>query len=252
MLQDQAIIITGAGNGIGAAAAECFADYGARILVTDVIADDAERVAEKIRGKGQEAYALAVDVSDEAQVARMVATAVERFGRLDGAFNNAGVGGPVVPTAEQELAQWRRILDINVIGSWFCVKHEIEAMLKTGGGAIVANASDAGLLGVRNRAPYAASKAALINMIRSAAIEYGDYGIRLNAVCPGATDSPGLRKNAKDLGVDVSVILGRRPINRPGDCKEIAEAAAWLLSSRASYVTGQALSVDGGFNAAFT
>lgn len=252
MLEDKVIIVTGAGNGIGAAAAECFADYGAHVLVTDIVGEDAERVAEKIRGKGQQAHAMAVDVVQEEQVAEMVDTAVRRFGRLDGAFNNAGIGGPVVPTAQQELESWRRLLDINVIGSWFCLKYEIEAMLKTGGGSIVANASVAGLLGVRDRAPYAASKAALINMIRCAAIEYGDFNIRVNTVCPGASDSPGLRRNVEKLGIDVMTLMGRRPINRPGDARETAEAAAWLLSSKSSYVTGADLAVDGGHSAAFT
>lgn len=252
MLEEKVIIVTGAGNGIGAAAAECFADYGAHVLVTDILGDDAERVAAKIRSKGRQAHAMTVDVVNEEQVAGMVDTAVKQFGRLDGAFNNAGVGGPVVPTAEQAVEQWRRLLEINLIGSWFCMKYEIEAMMKTGGGSIVANASVAGLLGVRDRAPYAASKAALINMMRSAAIEYGDFGIRLNTVCPGGSDSPGLRRNVEELGVDVMTILGRRPINRPGDCRETAEAAAWLLSPKASYVTGQTLGVDGGHSAAFS
>ena len=253
LLDDKVIIITGAGAGIGAASAHCFAKHGAHVMVTDIDADAAAAVAERLRAGGHRADAMKVDISDEANVEEMVARTVKTFGRLDGAFNNAGgIGGLTVPTIDQPLSEWRRMLDITVIGNWFCMKAQIKAMRQTGGGSIVFNASDAGLLGVRNMAPYAASKAALISMIRTASIEYGDEGIRLNAVCPGATNTPGLQHMSEKTGRSVQEILGRRPINRPGEASEIGEAAAWLLSDLSSYVTGQPLSVDGGFNTSFT
>lgn len=253
LLDSKVIIVTGAGAGIGAASARRFAEHGAHVMVTDIDGGAAAAVAEALCSDGYRSDAMRVDISDEAMVEEMVARTVAGFGRVDGAFNNAGgIGGVTVPTIDQPLSEWRRMLDITVIGNWFCMKAQIKAMRETGGGSIVFNASDAGLLGVRNMAPYAASKAALISMIRTAAIEYGDEGIRLNAVCPGATHTPGLNAMSEKTGRSVQEILGRRPINRPGEAHEIAEAAAWLLSDLSSYVTGQPLSVDGGFNASFT
>jgi len=252
MLQDKVIVVTGAGNGIGEASAKCFAAHGARLLISDIAGDQAERVAAEIRAGGAQAQAMTVDVTDEAQVIAMVEAAVGRYGRLDGALNNAGGGCAPAPTADVTLADMHRVMDLNFTSSWLCTKYEIQAMLKTGGGSIVATASDAGLLGTPNMAPYAAAKAALINLIRTAAVEYGKHGIRLNAVCPGATATPALQRMAEQVGGDISVILGDRPIPRLGEPREVAEAAAWLLSDLSSFVTGQPLAVDGGFNAAFT
>ena len=147
MLQGKVILVTGAGNGIGEASAKCFAAAGARLLVTDILGDQAERVAAEIRANGAEVEAMTVDVTDEARVIAMVDGAVSRFGRLDGALNNAGGGCSPAPTADVTLADMHRVMDLNFTASWLCTKYEIQAMLKTGGGSIVAMASDAGLLG---------------------------------------------------------------------------------------------------------
>jgi NAD(P)-dependent dehydrogenase (short-subunit alcohol dehydrogenase family) len=196
---------------------------------------------------GGAAIFVATDVAQESQIARMVDTALTHFGRLDCAFNNAGFGNEMKLTAKLDPVDWDRVHSVVLRGVFLCMKYQIPAMLKSGGGAIVNNSSNAALLAVVNQAAYCAAKAGLLGLSRTTAIEYAQQGIRVNVVCPGLTRTPNLVKFEKQ-GVDwrKSVQL---PMGRAGEPEEIAEAALWLLSSRASYVTGQVLSVDGGSTA---
>jgi NAD(P)-dependent dehydrogenase (short-subunit alcohol dehydrogenase family) len=252
MLKDKIILITGAGSGIGESAAHVFSAHGARLLVTDMDEVSVNSVTNAVKAKGGDAIAMQVDVTNEKHVEAMVTKAVDHFGRLDGAFNNAGVGCPPALTADQSIEEFRKTLEIDLIGAWHCIKYEIRAMLQTGGGSIVSTASDAGLGGTPMLTPYAAAKAGLINMTRTAAMEYGQQNIRLNAVCPGPIDTPALRAAAKELGTDETVYFGGMAMKRLGKPEEVTELAAWLLSDYASFVTGQAMASDGGFNATFS
>ncbi|WP_068072244.1 SDR family NAD(P)-dependent oxidoreductase [Novosphingobium lentum] len=247
MLEGLGILITGGASGIGRAAAELFAGYGARVAVADIDLAAAQAVVESIEAVGGSAIALAVDTSDPVQVDRMVDDAVAWLGRLDAAFNNVGVAHPLHPVEELPLAVWERTMAITATGTLLSMQAELRHMVKAGGGAIVNTASNSGTHGTPMLGGYGASKAAVINLTKTVAVEYASRGIRANAICPGVIDTPPIAALAA-AGTDFSQIINA-PMGRIGTAKEVAELAAWLCSGRSSYVTGQAISIDGGQSA---
>ncbi|MFD9406125.1 SDR family NAD(P)-dependent oxidoreductase [Streptomyces sp. NPDC059989] len=246
-LEGKVALITGASSGIGAAAGRVFAREGARIVLVARREDRLAELAEELRAGGAEVEYAVADVTRRADTARAVDLAVSRFGRLDCAFNNAGWGTGRTPLHEMDDELYDRIMDVNVRGVWNCLRDEIAAMLKTGGGTIVNNSSVAGLLATPVAAPYVVAKHAVIGLTKAAAAEYAAQGVRVNAVAPGTTRTevveewfaavPGMEKRLHEA----------TPQPRTAEPAEIAEAAAWLCSSRSSFVTGVAMPVDGGF-----
>lgn len=244
MLDGKVTIVTGGGSGIGRAAAKVFARHGARLLISDIDGDSAAATAKEIGG---EAASIVCDVRDEEAVRRMVDAAVGRWGRLDCAFNNAGVGNPPAEMAALTAEAWDNVMSVDVMGVFWCMKHQIPAMLANGGGVIVNNASNAGKAAVPNFAPYAAAKAAVVNLSKTAAVEYAARGVRVNAVCPGIILTEAIEAMIS-AGYDVRAGL-QIPADRIGRPEEVGELAAWLLSPLSSYVAGEAISIDGGARA---
>lgn len=248
-VKDKVVIVTGAASGIGRATALVLAREGARLFLSDVDESGGRKTLEAVQGAAAEAFFLRTDVTDEAQVGLMVAKTVERFGRLDAAFNNAGIENDPKPTTDMTLAVFERVLAVNLRGVFLCMRAEIPAMLRQGKGSIVNTASVAGLLGAPGLLPYVASKHAVIGMTRTAAAEFTAQGIRVNAVCPGLINTPMLDRLAANLGKDaMAAYVTMTPIRRLAEPGEVAEAVVWLCSDASSFVTGSAMAVDGGFS----
>ena len=239
--------ITGTASGIGRAASRLFAARGARVVLADIDRAAGESVAEEIRATGAEAVFVETDVADDAAVGRAVATATERFGRLDYAYNNAGLSGPPNFVADMPEDQWRRTIDVMLTGVFLCMKHQIPAILAAGGGAIVNCASGAGLIGFPGQSAYVASKHGVIGLTRAAALEYGSQGIRVNSICPGTARTAMVEDVVRETPALQQELEALHPIGRIAEPEEIAEAALWLCSERSSFVLGAALSVDGGY-----
>jgi NAD(P)-dependent dehydrogenase (short-subunit alcohol dehydrogenase family) len=242
------ILVTGAGSGIGRAAAQLFAREGGRVVVVDQDEGDAQATVNSIRENGGEALAIGADVSREADCRGMVDRALATYGRLHVAFNNAGIGASGFAVADEEEVAWNRVIDVNLKGIFLAMKHEIPAMIEAGGGAIVNTASVAGLVGERGIGAYSASKHGVVGLTRTAALDYIGQGVRINAVCPGATRTRILANWFQDPKVE-SFILSRHPIGRIAEPEEIARVVLFLASDDASFVVGHALAVDGGLTA---
>jgi NAD(P)-dependent dehydrogenase (short-subunit alcohol dehydrogenase family) len=240
-------LVTGGTSGIGRETAVLFAKAGAKVVVAGRRAPEGEETIELVRAAGGEGLFVKTDVSKASEVETLIQKAVERFGRLDVAFNNAGIEGVWTPIVRQSEEDWDRTIAVNLKGVWLCLKYEIRQMLKQGGaGAIVNMSSTTGLVGAVGAAAYSASKHGVIGLTKSAALENAKSGIRINAVCPGFVETPMADRVFRAPGVH-KYVLSCHPIGRLGRPTEIAEAVLWMCSDRASFMTGQSLVLDGGF-----
>jgi NAD(P)-dependent dehydrogenase (short-subunit alcohol dehydrogenase family) len=249
-LNSKIALITGGASGIGAVTATVFAARGARVIIGDIDEHTGQKVADQIKGDGAEALFVATDVTSAHEVARLVAVAVERFGRLDCAFNNAGTDGLGTTLHECTEENWDHVHQVNLKGAWLCMKYELGQMLQQGHGSIVNMSSAAGTTGfARGLGAYVAAKHGVVGLTRAAALEYATTGIRINALCPGAVRTPMLDEAIQQGVLTREAADSWNPVHRLAEPLEIAEAAAWLCSDAASFVSGHAMAVDGGLTA---
>ena len=243
----QVALVTGAGMGMGLSTAQAFARSGAAVVLADIDGARAEAEAAALVDQGWKALGMACDVADEVQVAATVDTTVEAFGRIDMAFNNAGIINPVSDAADEPLEMFERIQGVNLRGVWACMKHELRYMREQGSGAIVNNSSLGGLVGLPQRGAYHASKHGVLGLTKCAALEYAPRGVRINAICPGTIHTPMVQAMFDDGDLTLDLAIAAEPIARLGTGDEIAGAVLWLCSPGAGFVVGVALPVDGGY-----
>lgn len=245
-MNNKVALVTGAASGIGRATALAFAREGARVVVSDMDVEGGNETVEQIVALNGDAIFVRTDVSVSAEVQHLMQQTIARYGRLDYACNNAGIGGEAALTADYSEESWDKVISINLTGVWLCMKYEIKEMLKQGGGAIVNMASILGWVGFQTAPAYVASKHALLGLTKNAAIEYGTQNIRVNAVCPAFIRTPLIEKTMSEE-VIAQVLTPLHPMGRIGKPEEVAELVIWLCSDKASFVTGGAYLVDGGY-----
>jgi NAD(P)-dependent dehydrogenase (short-subunit alcohol dehydrogenase family) len=245
----QVALVTGAGSGMGLATARAFAQAGAAVALADINCATVQAAADDLTAAGHQVLGVTCDVSDEASVAAAVRSAVDAFGRLNMAFNNAGIQVPPCDAADEPAEVFDRVNAINLRGVWACMKHELAQMRSQGSDAIVNCSSLGGLVGIPGRAAYHASKHGVLGLTSSAALEYAPRGVRINAVCPGTIATPMVTDMIDKGELDTTEAIANQPINRLGEPEEIAAAVLWLCSPGASFVVGVALPVDGGYTA---
>jgi NAD(P)-dependent dehydrogenase (short-subunit alcohol dehydrogenase family) len=251
ILDRKSALVTGGGGGIGRATALAFAREGARVAVADLAAETARETVALVNAAGGQAISLSGDMSKDADVRAMVEAVVGAYGRLDCAFNNAGIAGWQVDASGKKTAEWSeeafdRMIAVNLKSVWLCMRHELPRMQSQGGGAIVNTGSIAGLVGLPTSSAYVAAKHGVVGLTKTAALEYAEANIRVNAVCPGYIRTRMTEPSMRSRG---TAILARTPLKRMGNPEEVAEMVVWLCSERASYVTGVAYNVDGGWMA---
>jgi len=245
LLQGKIALVTGGGSGIGRATALRIAREGAKVMIADYIPEGGERTVRMIKEAGGEASFVSADVSIARQVEAMVNETVKVYGRIDCAFNNAGIEGKMASTVDCTEEVFDRTIAINLKGVWLCLKYEIPQMVKQGGGAIVNTASIAGLVGFEGLPAYNASKGGVVQLTRTAALEYAKKNIRVNCVCPGVIRTPMVERLIDTGGFTEQELYAGEPVGRMGKPEEIAEGVLWLLSDAASFVTGHPLVIDG-------
>ncbi|MBX3238604.1 MAG: SDR family oxidoreductase [Chitinophagaceae bacterium] len=243
-IKGKVALVTGAGSGIGKAAAELYAAYGAKVVVSDINIDQGENTTKSILEKGGEAFFIPADVSKQEDCAGLVSGAVGKYGRLDIAFNNAGIGGESNPIADMSIEGWQQVININLNGVFYCMKPQLQQMIKQGKGAIVNMSSILGQVGFNTAAAYVAAKHGVVGLTKTAAMEYSAQGIRVNAVGPAFINTPLLDSLSDELK---QILVSQHPVGRLGEAPEVAELVVFLSSDKASFITGSYYAVDGGY-----